>query len=736
MAGLKDKARIEGVTSPVVPETLPELEKFIVTEAGEERLTMTGKPGDAVATLTKSDEGYFRIQRTADKTFVKSPRTGFPDFPNRGAAWKAYLEERKGGGLRDASLAEPSQRFIKSLEPAGERAARILKSRREAQVKRGRVGMPKNPPKIWKDIMEITGGVGMRPMFTSTGAVAEEYLVNVPKFMKNKNGKPPDEIIDALERDYGYTFVEEDMWSLLSKARYETPGDYGDEGPIRPGHPDPEAIEAELARQKKEYAPLMKEGETLDAFLGRMAQDAAEDGFGTRPEDVDEYISQMIKNKKGGGEPEGGAPTEAVPFEVAEKPTPYKKVELDIAGEVQRLTSGDFFPKEWQGNTDVEIQDNRQNLFRFVWENYTPDKGPLENYINANKGFFIRGESGRKGLTKLKREQQFPKTVTGGEKDFGEDKSVFGPESQPKGKKPPEPEIPGDSMKPDVFGAEEIRVMNALRSTAQAYTKSLGEAPGFEDKAVDILKSRLLASTPESFRSIGERLKYSKSYVKKQYDAMLEILKDSPAIKEIMARRMVQLNMGPLPSEQDLKHLAKMLRKYFSSYRGADKNIDQQNDRRIGGPMAEIFDQTIDASKINKWLKDQPEGTNEFLAQLMRGTMSGDGMEDIRNSALPEDIKEAMLNTRGRVDRLSDLVITHGGLAEETRAAFENNLGRYLAKAYRLYQDKHWSPTDAQKDAFKRWLMNEYTMTPEQADEFIEAELAYGRNDEGIRPQR
>ena len=418
----------------------------------------------------------------------------------------------------------------------------------------------------------------------------------------------------------------------------------------------------------------------------------------------------------------------------------------DIAGEVYRLTSGKFFPREWQGNTDIEVQDNRQNLARFVLENYTPDKGPLENYINANKGFFIRGEAGRKGMAKLKREQQFPKTVTGGEKDFGEDKSVFGPESQPKGKKPPEPEIPGDPMKPDVFGAEEIRVMNALRSTAQTYTKSLGEAPGFEDNAVDILKSRLLSLTPESFRSIGERLGYSKSYVKKQYDAMLEILKDSPAIKEIMARRMMQLNIGPVPSEQDLKHLAKMLRKYFSSYRGADKIIDQQNDARIGGRMAEIFDQTIDASKINKWLKDQPEGTNEYLAQLMRGTMSGDGMEDIQNSVLPADIKEAMLHTRQRVDRLSDLVITHGGLVEETRATFENNIGKYLTKAYRLYEQiphgvwpfrtGYWSPTDAQKDGFKRWLMNEYTMTPEQADEFIEAELAYGRNDEGIRPQR
>ncbi len=144
----------------------------------------------------------------------------------------------------------------------------------------------------------------------------------------------------------------------------------------------------------------------------------------------------------------------------------------------------------------------------------------------------------------------------------------------------------------------------------------------------------------------------------------------------------------------------------------------------------------MDSGKLNKWLEKQQAGVGEYVATLFKGGISGDGYADITNSALPADIKKILLDDRKRIDKLSDLIILYGGLPEETKATIERNSGKYLTKSYRLYEDKHWDPKPEDREGFKRWLMKEYDMTSPQADEFIEAELAYGRNDEQIRPQR
>lgn len=210
---------------------------------------------------------------------------------------------------------------------------------------------------------------------------------------------------------------------------------------------------------------------------------------------------------------------------------------------------------------------------------------------------------------------------------------------------------------------------------------------------------------------------------------MLESLRDNPAVLEAQQRHLKYLFSGAGPTPEDLRRLAKWIRKYFSSYRGADKAIDQMNDRRIGERLAEIFEQTLDAGVIQKWLKDETPAVNEYALGLMKGAQTGDAYTDIFNSAIPFKVKEAMLTTRARIDRLTETIITYGAPAEETKASMEGNMGKYLTRSYRLYEDKRWSPTPAQQAGFKRYLMNRYNMTDEQADKFIEAEL-------GLRPER
>ena len=192
-----------------------------------------------------------------------------------------------------------------------------MNSTAKASQKRGQPGWPKGANKLWDDIFEITGGKGIKPETRGPGGpVTQEYSQNVPRFMQNS--KSPygfDQVQDALGAK-GWDTTKDDIYSLLKQA--EKDATFG--GPREEGgfaEPDPEELQAQLEEMKKEYAPLMKKGEDLQDFLSRMGREAAEDGFGTEPRDVDEYIREMLKKvPEGGGTPGEPPPT---PFLVSVK---------------------------------------------------------------------------------------------------------------------------------------------------------------------------------------------------------------------------------------------------------------------------------------------------------------------------------------------------------------------------------------------------------------------------------
>jgi len=446
--------------------------------------------------------------------------------------------------------------------------------------------------------------------------------------------------------------------------------------------------------------------------------------------------------------PQGVLPMpEAAPlYEGAAVVGPSKE---EIANTVTKLTTGKNFPTQWVGNTPEEIQDNRQNVLLYAMEHYNPSTGPLENYVNSIKRHFLKGEmpSGERAVAfeRQHAEVQWPEAglrsrgvlpsealTTAAQPDFPEAASVFGEETGPVGKPPAEPEYAGLEAREEAFGSEEIRVINVLRTVAQRAAR--GDVV-LEERYNEILRSRLMQS-PESFASLGKRLGMSKSVAHETFQNLLAQLTDSDAIKQMMKDRMIKLGLGPVPNEEDLRRLAKWIRKFFFRTRGATVAIDRQNDERLGSKMAEIFDQTVDVNNLRKWLDKQPAAVNDYLMDLYAGDITGNGYNDIMNSHLPQDVKDNLLRLRRRSDRLSELIVTYGALPAETEETFQRNMSKYLMKAYRLFEDKHWSPTTAQKAAFKRDLMTRYQMTDDEAEAFVQGELAYARNDEGIRPVR
>ena len=428
-------------------------------------------------------------------------------------------------------------------------------------------------------------------------------------------------------------------------------------------------------------------------------------------------------------------------FLVSQKPkqfsgaAPKRSVQqmVDFWDNIWRLTTGDGFPREWMGKPYGEIEANRQALARYVQENWTPQWGPIEDFVNRAKGYARGGEMRSYRLPEYEGEPAalpLPKKAQ--------------PIPPPKGMgfELNEPEVNATEPRPNVFGSDVNEARRALYEAAGRYVRSQPKRRGVDiltgtRAGAWILSGRILQNPPESFESLSKRTGLSVPMVKEIYEgAMREIAKDEKLMAKVKDWIYTQANLGPIPSEADLKALAKMLRTYFSSRRGADQVIDERNDTRIAGRMAEVFGQTLDSAILDKWMREQPAGTDTYVHGLMTGAVSGNGYDDIRNSMLPDDIKNVLLRMRERIDRLSELIIAHGGTAAETQAAIRRNLGKYLTRAYRLWEDKHWDPTPADRQGFKDFLMQRYGLTDPQAENFIEQELAYARNDEGLLPRK
>jgi hypothetical protein len=416
----------------------------------------------------------------------------------------------------------------------------------------------------------------------------------------------------------------------------------------------------------------------------------------------------------------------AVEFTDAEK--------AKISKDITYLTSGSKTPRIWREHPE-QIEANRNELIKqalLKLPAVTPEE--IKTFVNKYAPN-IRGDvlQTRKQQA-ISKEMSYPRIKKdqpgeGGGIDFAEmvTKDMLpSAERGPKGKPPASPRLASERAK-DIFTSEqeEVRVLDTL-----------SKAAGGDEKILEILKSKLLADVPETDLALSQRIGVPKSSVSYHYRKALAKLKDSEEIKDIMKRHFVQLNVGPLPSKEQLRKMAKFANKFFTSTKGVDRTIDRQNDERLGSIAAEAFEQTLNIGKLFKWVKHQnTPGLEGYLTDLVSGAMSGDGYTDIANSNLPSDIKAVLTAFRTRTDALSDMITTEADVTGATKEAFDTNMGKYLHKYYRLYEDKAWSPSDQQKAGFKQHLMETYGMTVEEAEASIEADLAYARNDELLKPK-
>jgi len=232
--------------------------------------------------------------------------------------------------------------------------------------------------------------------------------------------------------------------------------------------------------------------------------------------------------------------------------------------------------------------------------------------------------------------------------------------------------------------------------------------------------------------AIGKEHGITQQAVNKILLEAIEKMKGDPDIIRLLNERHIKMNLGPLPSEKDLRRAAGWMSRYFSSRKGASYEIDLENDKRIGGFLSEYFLATLDAKDLIKATKKyRSEAVDRLIYDVLRGHTP------IESTTLPDNAKAILNQMRQRIDMLSMQIVAHGGLKEQTRAGIMNNLGKYVKQTYRLHQSKHWDPPEEARlaliDRMKADDPDRYGhMTNDEMNEILERIIEQERADAGF----
>ena len=326
-----------------------------------------------------------------------------------------------------------------------------------------------------------------------------------------------------------------------------------------------------------------------------------------------------------------------------------------------------------------------------IIRNYKPEISPLKTYIKSL-------------LPKITEEGEWKKKPT------------------LKRKKPerltPEMEevVPGGAERPeDIFerAEEEARVQKIFKQSAKT------------DRERDILDRKILKG--QSYDDIGKAHGITRQRAEQIFKQTFDKVKDHPDVKDIIKRKMRQANLGPIPSERDLDDFVKFIRRYFTTTKGVDKVVDAMNDTRIRSRYAEEFGSSVEGKELKRFLKkNKNDALDAFVISALKGEFP------VEDTHLPSDVKKNLSTMRDRIDKLSQLIMTHGAQTEATDATFEAGLGQYVGKFYRLHQQRRWDPPKEVKDRFKAMLKREMPdrfgdFTEEELDNFVNGEIAEER---------
>ena len=254
-----------------------------------------------------------------------------------------------------------------------------------------------------------------------------------------------------------------------------------------------------------------------------------------------------------------------------------------------------------------------------------------------------------------------------------------------------------------VGGANKFRklVRDKFNKTPQELSK--------EDKGelfVDFLEEQKKSITETKDGSVGE---WKEPYLRRTDEESLE---DAAALRNLREEPELRFNETPEGIEQVRLQQSNILRRWFNSTltsRGywSPRAFDAFNDSIYAG-RATVQEAEIAAAKLNRIINtfsEENPGLRDKVNKAFSESLDDSSspfltqVENIaRNHDLPEEVAEQVLEGRILIDQLSDRLSNSAMVKPELKEIIQDNIGSYIRRSFRLFEDKNYVPTQEIKD--------------------------------------
>lgn len=184
-------------------------------------------------------------------------------------------------------------------------------------------------------------------------------------------------------------------------------------------------------------------------------------------------------------------------------------------------------------------------------------------------------------------------------------------------------------------------------------------------------------------------------------DLMNEVQPLAPASPS--ARTLTSDEIGVAPSEPKRKSAFRRFREsYFDRAKGLPDWILKLKDRAKGTVHLEVRQALQLVDKTKRVAKQIGFNDWELFDRALRGQYYGSDLADLK--ALPPEMQIMAVQMRNKIDGLSRDLIINNYVTPEQALNIESNIGEYMTRSFRAFNEKDWSkkvPQQAREDAYR-----------------------------------
>lgn len=231
-----------------------------------------------------------------------------------------------------------------------------------------------------------------------------------------------------------------------------------------------------------------------------------------------------------------------------------------------------------------------------------------------------------------------------------------------------------------------------------------GEAlPQLRPAMRDVVKNIISKSIGKiSDADIRAKLKQIAGLTDQEIDELLaEVPAPQPAAQP--TRVLTQTEVGNAPNEPKRKSkLRQFGEKYFTRSKGLPDWMLALKDRAKGEVHLEVRQALNLVDEVKKTAKKIGFDNWELFDKALRGQYYGSDLADLKG--LPPEMQVLNVQMRNKIDSLSRDLIINNYVTPEQALNIESNIGEYMTRSYRAFNEKDWSkkvPTQAREDAYR-----------------------------------